>query len=146
MESGVTALDTSLLIAALQSWHTEHERCVRALNQALDHPPVIVPLHALLETYSVLTRLPRRIRLSPALAFELLDRTLRSAAEIVELSGGDGLGLLETLRDGDVTGGAVYDAVIAESAFRAGARSLLTLNRQHFERVAPDGLEILEPE
>jgi predicted nucleic acid-binding protein len=146
MESRVTALDTSLLIAALQSWHSEHDRCARALNRALDHPPVIVPLHALLETYSVLTRLPRRIRLAPAQAFELLDRTLRGKAEIVEMSGGEGLRMLETLRDGDITGGAVYDAVIAESAFRAGARSLLTLNRQHFERVAPDGLEIVEPE
>jgi len=44
-----------------------------------------------------------------------------------------------------VAGGAVYDAEIAEAAYRAGARRLLTLNRRHFERLAPEGLEIVEP-
>ena len=44
-----------------------------------------------------------------------------------------------------MAGGAVYDAEIAEAAYRAGARRLLTLNRRHFERLAPEGLEIVEP-
>lgn len=42
-------------------------------------------------------------------------------------------------------GGTVYDALIAEVALRAGAIKLLTLNRRHFERVAPEGLAIVEP-
>lgn len=56
--------------------------------------------------------------------------------------GGD---LLAGFRDREIAGGTVYDALIAEAAHRAGARSLVTLNRQHFERLAPEGLEIVEP-
>ncbi|MFP3941926.1 MAG: hypothetical protein ACLF0P_16650 [Thermoanaerobaculia bacterium] len=44
-----------------------------------------------------------------------------------------------------VAGGAVYDALIAESAARAGADSIVTLNPRHFERVAPEGLLVVEP-
>lgn len=140
-----TALDTSVLVAALQAWHTEHERALAALGRALESPPVVVPLHVLVETYSVLTRMPRPLRLSPADAFSLLDRTLRDRCEVAGLGGGDAFGLLETLRDRAVAGGAVYDALIAEVAFGAGARRLLTLNPRHFARIAPDALEVVEP-
>jgi predicted nucleic acid-binding protein len=139
------AFDTSVLVAAVQSWHEDHARSLEAMNRALEKPPVVVPLHVLLETYSVLTRMPRPRRLSPESAFALLDRTLRHAAEVASLDGDSAFALLETLRDRELSGGAVYDAVIAEVAFRAGARRLLTLNRQHFERLAPEGLAIAEP-
>jgi len=52
---------------------------------------------------------------------------------------------LDSFRDRGIAGGAVYDAAIAHAAFGAGARTLLTLNRTHFERVAPAGLEVVEP-
>lgn len=139
------ALDTSVLVAAVQSWHEEHERALDAVSRALENPPVVVPLHVLVETYSVLTRMPKPLRLSPRSAFDLLDRTLREKAEVVSLGGEAGFGLLEGFRDMGVAGGAVCEALIAEVAFRAGARSLLTLNREHFERLAPEGLEVAEP-
>lgn len=140
-----TALDTSVLIAAVQALHAEHERALEAVGRALESPPVVVPLHVLVECYSVLTRMPRPRRLSPENAFSLLDRTLRDKAEIASLDGGEAFELLESLRDREISGGAVYDALIAEAAVRAGARRLLNLNRQHFERLAPEGLEIVEP-
>lgn len=140
-----TALDTSVLVAAMQSWHTEHERCLAAVGRVLENPPVVMPLHVLVETYSVLTRMPKPLRLPPASAFSLLDRTLRGKADVTDLDGEAAFEVLAGFRDRAITGGAVYDALIAEVASRAGARSLLTLNRQHFERLAPQGLEIVEP-
>jgi predicted nucleic acid-binding protein len=139
------ALDTSVLVAAVQSWHEEHERSLAAVARALEDPPVVVPVHVLLEAYSVLTRMPKPRRLSPESAFILLDRTLRDKAEVKGLDGQAAFDLLQTFQDRDIAGGAVYDALIATVALRAGARKLLTLNRRHFERVAPDGLEITEP-
>lgn len=139
------ALDTSVLVAAVDSRHTEHERSLVAVARCLEEPPVVVPVHVLFETYSVLTRMPKPLRLAPESAFTVLDRTLRGRAEIATLQGEAAFGLLETFRDREVAGGAVYDALIAAVAFRAGARSLLTLNRRHFERLSPDGLEIFEP-
>jgi len=139
------AVDTSVLIAAMQSWHTEHERCLAAVGRLLEVPPVIVPLHVLLETYSVLTRVPKPLRLSPKHALAMLDQTLRGKAKVAGFDGDTAFDLLRGFRNRAITGGAVYDALIAEVVFQAGARSLLTLNRQHFERVAPEGLEIVEP-
>jgi predicted nucleic acid-binding protein len=140
-----TALDTSVLVAAVQVWHAEHERALEAVGRALEEPPVVVPLHVLLETYSVLTRVPKPHRLSPEPAFAALEQTLRGKAEVASLDGESAFGVLAGFRDRAVAGGAVYDALIAEVAFRAGARRLLTLNRQHFERLAPEGLAIAEP-
>lgn len=139
------AIDTSVLVAAMQSWHEAHKRAVEALGRALVDPHVVVPLHVLAETYSVLTRMPKPLKLSPEKAFSLLDRTLRDKTDFASLDGEAALDLLAAFRDREVAGGAVYDALIAETALRAGARRLLTLNRSHFERVAPAGLEILEP-
>lgn len=139
------AIDTSVLVAALQSWHEAHEPAVEALGRALEDSPVVVPLHALVETYSVLTRMPKPRRLSPRTVFDLLDRTLRGKADFASLDGAGALDLLAAFRDRELAGGSVYDAVIAEAALRAGARRLLTLNREHFERVAPEGLEVVEP-
>jgi len=139
------AFDTSVLIAALQAWHPEHQRSLRALDEALDQPPVIVPLHALFETYSVLTRLPKRLSLSPGRAFDLLDRTLRGNSRIADVGEGHAFELLRSFQQPGITGGTVYDALIAESAFRAGADGIVTLNLKHFERLAPEGLEVVEP-
>ena len=139
------AFDTSVLVAALQSWHEDHERSLAAVADALADPPVVVPHHVLLETYSVLTRLPRPMRLSPDTAVETLRRTLEGKSELVGPPPAEGFALLDRLRDRTVTGGAVYDAAIAETAAKAGADSILTLNRKHFERVKPDGLAIVEP-
>jgi hypothetical protein len=44
-----------------------------------------------------------------------------------------------------VAGGAVYDARIIAAAVKGGALRLLTLNARHFERLAPEGLEIPVP-
>lgn len=140
-----TALDTSVLVAALQTWHTEHDRALEAVARVLESPPIVLPLHVLLETYSVLTRMPKSVRLSPQDALTLLDRTLRGKADVASPDGATAFTFLERLRDHGIVGGATYDAAIAHLAFEAGARSLLTLNRRHFERVAPDGLEIVEP-
>lgn len=139
------ALDTSVLVAAIQSWHTEHERAFKAVSQSLRKGSVVVPLHVLFESYSVLTRMPKPLRLSPETALGLLERTLRDKAEVVELGGDSVFDLFQTFPDRDISGGAVYDALIAESAMRAGAASLLTLNQRDFERVAPKELQIVEP-
>ena len=93
----------------------------------------------------MLTRLPRPMRVSPEMAVDLLRRTLEGKSQLVGPPPGESFALLDRLRERAVTGGAVYDAAIAETAADAGASSILTLNRKHFERVAPEGLTAIEP-
>jgi hypothetical protein len=89
--------------------------------------------------------MPKPLRLSPQDAFSLLDRTLRGRSRVVDLDGETAFELLRAFRDRGFTGGAAHDAVIPEVAFRAGAQRLLSLDRRHFERLAPEGLQIAEP-
>jgi hypothetical protein len=49
----VIAIDTSLVVALFASWHEAHELA----RKAVPHE-VHLPAHVLLESYSVLTRLP----------------------------------------------------------------------------------------
>lgn len=49
----MTAVDTSLVVAAFASWHERHEAARRAMDGG-----VRLIEHCALETYSVLTRLP----------------------------------------------------------------------------------------
>lgn len=63
----MTAIDSSVCIPALAAWHVAHERCRPVAAGAT------IPAHALLETYSVLTRLPAPHRLKREVVAELLD-------------------------------------------------------------------------
>lgn len=69
--------------------------------------------HALAETYSVLTRLPRDLRLAPMDAARLL--TERFAAPLL-LSSRTTEHLPRVLAQFEITGGAVYDALVALAA------------------------------
>jgi predicted nucleic acid-binding protein len=79
---------------------------------------VAVSGHALIETYSVLTRLPGDARLEPADAARLLNAGF---APPLLLSNAQARGLLETLSGLGIAGGAVYDALVALAAKEHGA-------------------------
>jgi predicted nucleic acid-binding protein len=145
-----TAIDSSILVAGLLPWHENYEGARRVLRTFLgkgedpEEERPILPAHALLEAYSVMTRMPAPFRVPPAQAFDLLESLVRNKAAVVQLSSKDAWSLLERLPKNDVTGGSVYDAAIAEAALRGGAQQLFTLNVRHFQRVAPADLKILD--
>jgi len=66
-------LDSSCMVAAVCAWHVHHEATVSELEKrrrSRDRVAIAVP--ALLEAYSVLTRLPPSFRLSAAEAAHVL--------------------------------------------------------------------------
>ncbi len=141
-----TALDTSVIIAGLLTWHEDHSRTRAALETALAAPePTILPVHALLEAYSVITRLPPPRRLSPDKARTVLSESLRDSTRLVGL-GEEGWTVIEELADRLIGGGMTYDAAIVATAQKAEATRILTLNGRHFKRLAGDDMEIWEPE
>lgn len=111
-----------MLIAGFAGWHESHEAADAALSDDVD----LIPAHALVETYSVLTRLPAPLR-APA---DVVSGYLAAVdAEIVVLSAAEMRALIATFGARGVTGGQTYDAVIAATARRHGA-TLLTLDRR----------------
>ena len=118
----MTAADTSVVVAAFASWHEQHD----AARQALDDGLWLVE-HYALETYSVLTRLPAPHR-APAdvvrdfIATRFPDPWLRLTASAYRK-------FISGLTELNVTGGSVYDALVAATA-AAHAVPLITCDRR----------------
>lgn len=147
-EREIAALDSSVVVASLAPWHDEHAPARRLLTALLADPEthrVILPLHVLVESYSVLTRLPSPKRISPARASELLRLTFEGKAAIVDRPHQDVWSFLDEAQRKGVAGGAAHDAAIADLAREAGARVLYTFNKRHFELFAAPGIEIRSP-
>jgi predicted nucleic acid-binding protein len=139
------ALDTSVLIAGLLSWHENHQAAARALEAALTDPAgAVLPLQALVEAYAVMTRLPAPHRLRPDAAAEILRLSLADRVRLVTLDEPAGWQLIASLAEAGVAGGRTYDALIAACARAAAAGRLVTLNQRDFAAVAPD-LDLLVP-
>jgi toxin FitB len=105
----VIAIDTSVAIPLLVTNHRAHQAVLnwwRGRELALSG-------HALVETYSVLTRLPAGLRLSPGDAALLL--TKRFAPPIV-VPAESAATLPTALAVRGISGGAAYDAMIALAA------------------------------
>lgn len=108
----MTAVDTSVAVAALAGWHLAHEQAREAAAAAA------IPAHARLETYSVLTRMPPPHRLEAPIVAELLqswfpaDETLVPSAVLSR-------DLVQRCSERGIDGGAVYDALVGLSAAEA---------------------------
>lgn len=116
------AVDTSVVVALFASWHEGHESARQAVPTE-----AYLPAHVLLESYSVLTRLPPPHR-APA---EIVDGFLsdRFASKLLTLAGSGYRSLLRSALDHSISGGSVYDALIAATAKHARA-TLLTRDRR----------------
>ncbi len=100
---------------------------------------MLVANHTIAELYAVLTTLPVRPRITPDTALRLILENVRKIARIVALSASEYEATIERLAELGLTGGIVYDALIARAAEKSRAERLLTLNTTDFERVWPEG-------
>jgi predicted nucleic acid-binding protein len=134
------------VIALLSDWHAQHRRTLISYEQLLaGGAQPVIPLHAMLETFSVLTRLPAPYRSTPETAKMALEQTFSRTAIVAGL-GPEGIwSSMDMLSRLGLGGGRVYDAVIARCVVEAGATVLLTWNTKHFLPIAPPGLDVREP-
>ncbi len=141
----VVALDTSCMVAAVSPWHLQNRAARTAIDGQRDLGRTLaIPAPALVETYSVLTRLPAPHRLAPEVAWQLIEENYLRDGEVVTLPTASYMRLVRSAaRDGH-TGGRIYDLVIAECARDSHAVALLTLNSQHFDP-PPEGIEVIDP-
>ncbi|MDZ7779907.1 MAG: type II toxin-antitoxin system VapC family toxin [Gemmatimonadota bacterium] len=108
------AVDTSVVVALFASWHEAHESAREAVPGEAH-----LPAHVLLESYSVLTRLPPPHRAPAAVVEAFLGD--RFEPELLILPGSDYRSLLRSSLGRGISGGSVYDALIGATAKRAGA-------------------------
>jgi predicted nucleic acid-binding protein len=118
----VIAVDTSVVVAGFASWHEGHGPAAAILAKGPR-----VPAHVLVESYSVLTRLPPPHRAPPDIVVAFLAQRFHQTP--LTLGPRAWLRLLDKAVELGVTGGAVYDALIAASVRQAGA-TLFTRDRR----------------
>ncbi len=111
--SAVIAIDTSVAIPLLVQTHSAHGAVVAWWQRRA----VALSGHAAVETYSVLTRLPGDLRLTPADAARLLSSRF---ATPLGLKPRDAARLPDVLASFGIAGGAVYDAIVALAAAENG--------------------------
>ena len=99
----------------------------------------------MLECFSVLTRLPARLRIPPREAFERLRENLADNFHVVGVDADACWLAMDEISARELRGGLIYDAIIARCCAQAGASVLLTWNVQDFVRVAPPGLAVRDP-
>jgi predicted nucleic acid-binding protein len=134
------------MVAAVCEWHERHAAARGEIERRLQlRHALLVPGPALVEAYSVLTRLPAPYRLSPTDALAVLEANFVGGARIVALDAASYRRLLRRAPTAGIFGGRIYDAVIAECALREQGTALLTFNAMHFLSFRAAGLEIVVP-
>lgn len=136
--------DTSLIVSGIVESHPMHAKCLPWLQRAkAGEVECIVVSHSLAETYAVLTTLPVKPRISPLVAQRLIDINLQAIARIVPLTITDYWNTIQRMTEMGLSGGTVYDALIATIARRLSVDKLLTLNADDFRRVWPEGKQAI---
>ncbi len=140
------ALDTSVVVASFMEWHESHERSLAALAAAGGRGcRILLPRTVLLQSWSVMTRMPLGHRLPPDTALEVLRRAFEGKADILTPPPHGGWKLLEAAVAAGAVGGAIHDFEILDTVARAGARRLITLDTRDFLRFGDRGVEIVAP-
>lgn len=114
----MTAVDTSVVVAGFATWHEAHPSAAAALARKPR-----IPAHVLMESFSVLTRLPPPHRASADLVASFLEA--RFTEPPLLLTSSEYVALVKAVAAAGLAGGAVYDALIAATVRGVGA-TLLT--------------------
>jgi predicted nucleic acid-binding protein len=131
--------DSSVLVASLVARHPHHPRAMSVVSRALrGQDKAHVAAHGLAETYAVLTTLPVTPRIGPDAAHRLVHENVAVLCEVIALESKEYAEVIAAQAELGISGGAVYDALHAACARKAGVRRLFTFNVSHFRRVAPD--------
>lgn len=130
-----TFLDTSVLIASLDPDEPRHAACDRLVAGG-GHA---VYVHALAETFSILTGGRQGRRLGSAAAARLIESSLLPFVQPHALTGKDVVAALSECEPRGVRGGAIYDLLHLFAARKAGAQLLMTLDVRHFQALSRRG-------
>lgn len=139
-----TLFDTSVIVAATVASHPQHSPARAVLDRALSGELAYhVCTHTIAELYAVLTSLPVRPRITARLARELIRENVTRFAQRISLASDDYDMVVDRLAERGLSGGIVYDALIARAAEKAKVERLLTLNPGDFKRAWPESESII---
>ncbi len=133
-------LDSSVVLASLDPDEPRHLACDRLLASG-GHELYV---HALAETFSVLTGGRQGRRLNPADAARLIEENVLPFVRTHALSVKDVVAALAECQARGVRGGAIYDLLHLVAARKAGAEKLITLDVRNFQALVRKGDPVVE--
>lgn len=140
-------LDSSWMVACLCAWHEHHDEALQVVRKRLQGSQrLYLAAPALVETYSVLTRLPAPHRMSAADAWMLLRENFRAKGRTVSLDSKEYWQAIEEAQSAGIVGGKTYDFLIAYCAMKCRARAILTLNPLDFRQIVSPELQVVSTE
>lgn len=138
--------DTSVLIQALVDQLPEHERALAQYTEAIQTPKkTFISTHSIAECYSTLSSLPLKRRITPYEARQLVEESILSHVQVVELTKKDYKQAIEKTISANFAGGAVYDALHLVSAEKTSCAQIFTFNLKHFRPLAQNPENVLRP-
>ena len=129
-------MDTTVLVAAVIAEHQHHATSLAVYAQC-DKRNASCSAHSLAETYAAITRLPGKLRMSGDQALLFL-RDVQARLTIITLDAEDYFSTVTAAAKANVSGGTIYDTLIARCALKADADVLYTWNVSDFLRLGPD--------
>ena len=140
-------LDTSVLIPAFIESHPNHRICGVLMKKILsDKLKGVTSSHAVLEFYSVLTKLPLKPRVLSNTASEIIETNIYPHFKIVSLSESEYSTVIAKGARHNIAGGSIYDLLHCEAAEKAKVKTLLTYNIKDFRNFFFSSLKFLSPE
>ncbi len=134
--------DTSVIIAAMIEPHPMHSHAFPWLKRAKSKEfEILVASHTLAELYAVLTTLPISPKITPGMARQMIHNNIEAISKIVSLSSSDYISVIKQMADLGLSGGVIYDALIAKAAQKSRVDHLLTFNVDDFKRIWPEGVK-----
>lgn len=128
-------LDTSVIVASLDSDEPHHASCDRLLSRG-GHKFFS---HGLVETFAILTGGRHARRLRPALAAQLIEESVLPFVQLVHLTGKQTLAAIADSELRGARGGAIYDLLHLAAARKAGVQTLVTLDVRDFRALLRPG-------
>ena len=129
-------LDTSVLIATFCGDHEQHDASLD-LFLRFGREEVCCGTHSLAEVYAILTGMPGKRRLGCDAAL-LFVRDICENLTLVWLDQAEYFRFIEEAAAARLSGGAIYDALLAQCAVKAQAESIYTWNTRDFLRLSPE--------
>ena len=127
-------VDTSVAVSLCVADHESHDHA----SAALDGRRLGLAGHAAFESFSVLTRLPPPARRPPAIVARLLRENF-AASRFLSADGASEL--LARFGQGEIAGGAIYDALVGATAIEHRL-PLATLDRRALDTYRVLGVEV----
>jgi predicted nucleic acid-binding protein len=128
--------DASVLLPSFFEDHQHHEASLRVFLEA-DKAQGYCGGHSLAELYATATRLPGKHRLSGDQVLLFLENVYERLT-IVTLTAEEYRTAIKEAAAAGISGGTIYDALLAACAVKVEAEVIYTWNVKHFQQFSPE--------